>query len=589
MLISSFCFAQSNAGAIWLLNSASTSLNGIGEIGVCIPDRDLSAGYFNPANGIKSYKSISLSYSNMETKWLQNLASDLNLKYSYLGLNLIPDKYPFQFVITKQDHVLDLGEQIYMDEYANELGRFSSRMSAHGYSVAARYFNKFRRIPMDISFGITRKNVIQNLVPDKYLSSGSGTSENIFYDVGILASLPISYTIKDKWSISISPAFGYSISNIGDSIVFVDPANADPGPRLARAGISLSAKISLHEGLNLFEFRGGRAASDLLVLPIYNQEEPIRYQSGFGDIRFIKNITQSKSDSAVEVSRGHEVTFFDIYSYRFGRRVDVAGKIDLYEYGYGINSGGILDILHYLTRIRPLFILNQYVSVRYDYSKWTDDGGRPLDDTEFSSYTISINNTDKLIKWAIDRYGVDREIFNQIGLTILSGVNFSIINFNDKDVQKNAKVKYDRGGDFGIETKFNWLTMGLSYTQYSVRYQIKVLADIFRFTPMLNEIYHYFTFYSLLTYSIIKPINLFGGIQIANCIGRNVKVDNTTECYNSAKYSLNYGLITGIDILPNSWFGIRISYNYWLRELNNIFNDESFRINGIRLNILIKL
>lgn len=582
-LISSYSIAQSEAGAIWLLIPSSSTLNGMGEIGVCLPENDPVASYFNPANGLGAYKSISVTTADMETKWLQNLASDIKLKHSYFGFNLIPIKYPIKLVVHRQNTILDLGEQIYIDEYGNELGRFSSKMSARAYSVSAQYSGKFWKIPVDVSCGISRKNVVQNLIPDEYLPSGSGTSKNIFYDTGVLAAIPLTLNIKNKWNFSISPAFGYSMSNIGDSIVFIDAAKADPAPRLARTGISLSLKIDLNDNWNLFEFRGGRAAADVLIKPRINNEEPIRYQSGFGDINFIENVILSRSDPELEVSRGHEVSFLDIYSRRFGRRIDVAGKINLFEYGYGINSTGMLNLLHYLTKARFLSLVNQYVNVRYNYSKWTGGYDHPLDKTEFSSYTWSINNIDKIVKWVFERYGYDKLSLNRTGLTIVGGMNWSTMNFSDETVQKKAKVKFGQGYDFGIETKLKYIIPGISLTQYSADYRL-----YYRFK--ISESYHYLTFYSLIPYSIFKPITVLGGAQISNCIGRTVKLEDNSGSLNCKEYSFNYGLITGIDLMINSAIGFRISYNYWLRNIKNEFiENKPFRLSGIRTNLLIKL
>ncbi|MBL7067899.1 MAG: hypothetical protein ISS29_08635 [Candidatus Marinimicrobia bacterium] len=589
-LMSCYCVAQSSAGAIWLLISPSPSMNGMGEIGVCLPDDDPISAYFNPANGLRSYNGVSAAYSNMEANWLQNLASDIKLKHSYLGMNLIPDKYPFQIVINRQNTILDLGEQTYMDEYGNYMGTFSSQMNATAYSVATRYHDTLWKIPFDISAGFSRKNVIQDLIPDEYLDHGSGTSENIFYDAGVLASIPLTLNVKDKWNFSLSPAFGYSMSNIGDSIVFIDPAMADPSPRLARTGISLSAKISLRNGWSLFEYRGGRAASDILVLPLYSNKDPIRYQSGFGDINFYENVIQSKSDSEIEISRGHEISFLDIYSYRFGRKINVSRKRNVYEIGYGINSNGILELIHYLTKIKLFALLNRHINITYNYAKWTEAYGHPLDDTEFSSYTFSFNNIDRIVKWLIDNYGLDNPSLHHTGLTIVGGINFSTMNFNDKDIQKKAEVTFGQGYDFGIETKFKNFVTGISLSQYTADYRLEIPVAFFYMTPELTDTYHYLTFYGLIPYSVIKPLIVFSGAQVSNCIGRKVKVEDISDCIDCNEYSLNYGIIAGVDLMFNSWIGLRTSYNYWLRFIeNDLIEDKKFRLSGIRFNLLIKL
>jgi len=592
VLISCYCIAQSSAGVIWLLIPPSPALNGMGEIGVCLPDGDPVASYFNPANGLRSYQGISVDYSNMETDWLRNLASDIEFKHSYFGINLTPNKYPFQIVLNRQNTILDLGEQIATDERGNEIGRFNSQMKSTAYSIASRYNSNLWKIPIDISAGFSRKNVIQDLIPDEYLDHGSGTSENIFYDIGILTSMPLKFKMKNEWYFSLSPAFGYSILNIGDSIVFIDPKQADPSPRTARTGISLSAKLFLSNGWNLFEYRGGRAAYDILALPIYSYEDPIRYQSGFGDINFYENIVQSKSDSAIEISRGHEISFLDIYSYRFGRRINLSGNINIFEMGYSINSNGMLSLLHHLTGIEVFTLLNRYINIAYNYGKWTCGYWHPLDDTEFSSYTFSFNNLEILVKWLVDNYKLDNPSLHNTGLTIVGGMSLSTINFNDKNIQKKAKVKYGQGYDFGIETKFKCFITGVSLTQYTAIYRQEITADFFHLKLDFTDIYHYLTFYGLIPYSVIKQMSVFGGVQVSNCMGRKItaKLEDASDTANYNEYSLNYGLITGVDFIVNSWIGLRASYNYWLQNIENHFiEDKTFKISGIRFNLLIKI
>ncbi|MBU1635913.1 hypothetical protein KJ762_15615 [bacterium] len=585
-LISCYCNAQSEAGAIWLLIPPSPSMNGMGEIGVCLPDTDPISAYYNPANGLLSYQGISVVSSNMEANWLQNLASDIQLKQSYIGFNLIPNKYPFQFVINKQNTILDLGEQTRIDEYGNYIGKFNSRMSSTAYSIASRFYGDLWIIPVDISLGFLQKKVIQNLVPDEYLDSGSGTSKNVFYDYGILTSLPVKLNIKDKWNFSLSPAFGYSISNIGDSIVFIDPAKADPPPRTVRTGISISAKISLNDEWNLFEYRGARAAYDILVKP----GKPIRYQSGFGDIDFFKNVLLSKKDSMLTISRGHEVSFFDIYTFRFGKTIDVSGKINEYTTGYGINSVGIFNFLNHLTEIKNLSEINRYLTIEYNYSKWTEDYGHPRDDTEFSAYTFSFNNIDRIVMWIINQNKLTISKYNNTGLTVLAGMNFSTMIFNNKDTRKTANVKFGNGYDFGIETKIKSLLMGISFTQYTAQYKLEIPVEYFYFNPKITDTYNYLSVYGLIPVSVMGPLSFFGGVQIANCISRNLTVYKTTDCMNCIDNSLNYGVLTGFDILFESRIGIRASYNYWLRNIkNSLFENDKLKLNGIRINLLLNL
>lgn len=330
--------AHSGAGAIWLLIPPSPTLNGMGEIGVCLPSDDIYAGYFNPANGIYGYRGLSFSYSGYKTSWLPGLVSDIDLYHDVMGLNLLPERFPLQIMLSRYKTLLDLGEQTAIDSLGNEIGTFNSGMTANAYSLATRYHDTFFRIPFDISLGVTKKKVIQDLVPDEYLDEGSGTSRNIFYDAGFLFSLPLKFNNGKSYQLNVTPAFGYSVSNIGNKIVFISEERANPTPKCARVGVSLTANLSLSNGLKLIEYKQGRAAADVLIK---DSDSQIEYQSGLGDIDFVKNVLLSKGNEEVETSWGQEIAILDFYSLRFGRRLDISGRVHLWETGHGFLSAGL--------------------------------------------------------------------------------------------------------------------------------------------------------------------------------------------------------------------------------------------------------
>jgi len=310
-----------SAGADWLLIPVSPTLNGMGDVGVGLPSEDIYAGYFNPANGIYGYRGLSFAWSNYKTDWLPNLVSDFNFHHSVIGLNLLPRRLPFQITLSNYRTFLDLGEQIWKDESGNELGTFHPSMTAEAYSLAARYHNTLFGIPVDLSMGATRKKVTQDLSLE--------TSRNTFYDAGALLSFPLKYNFDDRIGLKITPAAGYSISNIGDKIYFIDPAKADPAPRYARAGLSLSLNLVYDDYWNLITYRQARAAGDILIKSRDDSSGTIEYQNGLGDIDLVKNILNYESGEDVDISWGQEITFLDLFSVRLGRYLDISGN--LYE------------------------------------------------------------------------------------------------------------------------------------------------------------------------------------------------------------------------------------------------------------------
>ncbi|MBT3501820.1 MAG: hypothetical protein HOF50_01800 [Candidatus Marinimicrobia bacterium] len=390
-------FSQSISGAIFLLIPPSPTMNGLGGIGVCLPSDDPYSGYFNPANGLNYFEGTSYSHSKMGTPWLQSLADDLD--YEVWNLGILPKKYPVKFVFSFHKTFLDLGEQFRVDEFGNIIDAFKSHMKSDALTIGMGYTGQLKNIPFDFSFGYTRKTAIQNFAEN-------GKSSNELNDYGFLFSLPFSFTkssikklkpFDDAFDFDIKPSFGYSVSNIGEEIVFNDPEQADPTPKYLRIGISSTAILSYKSKWNLLEWNGGRSASDELAEPRYNNDDPIKYQSGLGDVDFFKNVLKSKSDSLITIHRGDEWTILDIYIFRKGRKTDVTGKIALHTSGYGYRLSGVFKILYYLLE-DPIFeIIPEFIDVQYNYSKWEQELGHPLHDTEFESLSISFNNLDRLL------------------------------------------------------------------------------------------------------------------------------------------------------------------------------------------------
>ena len=397
-------FAQSSA--IFLLIPPSPTMNGLGrEIGVCLPYDDPYAGYYNPANGLQLFEGNAYHYSKLKTRWLPRLADDMYLHYEVMNVGLIPKKYPVKAVISSHKTYLDLGEQIMMGETYS--GTFRSYMKADALTFGVGFSaNVFGRIPIDFAFGITRKEAIQELLinPD----TTSLKSSNIFYDYGTLISIPISskyYSFikneefKDDFELQIIPSFGYSISNVGDGVKFdVLSSESDPSPRYLRTGIASSVTLSYKSLWSIIEWKGGRSASDLLVKPRYNNDDPIEYQSGFdNDIDFIRNVVLSKPDSSIQIYRGDEWTLFEIYSFRFGRENDITGKVNITSAGYGYNSTGLFKLLYFMLD-EPMFKkLSEYIVIKYDHSILDEGGWHPLSNTKFESFSVTFNNIDRLI------------------------------------------------------------------------------------------------------------------------------------------------------------------------------------------------
>lgn len=218
-LIATTSFAQSEAGAIWLLINPGARACGMGETGAAIAD-DAYASYFNPAGlGFQRGRELGL----MHTNWLPNLASDMY--YEYIGYRQF-----FNNIGTVGGNVtiMNLGEQTATDERGNVLGTFNSYMIA----ATASYGTMLSRTA---SVGIGIKMIHQHLTDSNFLGGrekGSGASTDFAFDVGYLKK---QFLLKDL-------TFGATIANIGPKISFIDVSQADPMPTNLKMGLAYSIR-----------------------------------------------------------------------------------------------------------------------------------------------------------------------------------------------------------------------------------------------------------------------------------------------------------------------------------------------------------
>lgn len=390
---------QSSAGAIFLLIPPSSTINGLGGIGVCLPSDDPYSGYFNPANGLNLFEGVSYSHSKMVTPWLEALSDEMYFHYEVWNIGVIPKKYPIKFVASLHRTLFDLGQQSSTDEFGNTIGIINSYMNSTAMTLGIGYRGDIKKVPINLAIGYTRKTVSQSLL--------RGTKAiNDFSDYGLLLSLPVQFkfspikkvkTFTDRFRLNIMPAFGYSVSNVGDDVFFLDPGQADPSPKYLRTGISATVSISYKSDWHLLRWKGGRAASDILIKDRSSGDDPIKYQNGLGDVNFVNNVIKNETDSSITIHRGDEWTFLDIYTIRRGREIDVSGKIDIVASGYGYSLNGLIKLLSILVDDPIYEMIPQYIDIQYNYALWEQYIGHPLHLTEFKSLTITFNNIDQLL------------------------------------------------------------------------------------------------------------------------------------------------------------------------------------------------
>ena len=226
IIFSTSIFAQSEAGAIFLLIAPGARAGGMGEAQVAVAD-DAYASYWNPA-GLGFLDGTELAM--MHVNWLPGLADDLY--YEFLAFRR---HYPTLGTIGGHIIFLNLGEQIRTSEIGEELGTFTSYMTALSMSYSAL-------ISQDKSFGLNAKISYQHLVEIGAGSEqGKGTSTDFGFDVGYM---------QKNWLLN-DLTLGIMVSNIGPKVSFIDPDQADPQPTNLSLGINYAIVNTEYNKLNI--------------------------------------------------------------------------------------------------------------------------------------------------------------------------------------------------------------------------------------------------------------------------------------------------------------------------------------------------
>ena len=213
VLTISTTLSQSEAGAIFLLIAPGARAGGMGEAHVAVAN-DAYASYWNPAGlGFLQGRELAMMHVN----WLPGLADDLY--YEFLAYR---KSYPNLGTVGGHLIFLNLGEQIRTSETGDNLGTFTSYMSAFSLSYGAL-------ISKNKSFGINAKVSYQHLVEMGAGSEkGKGTSTDFGFDIGYL---------HKEWLLP-KLTLGLNLSNLGPKVSFIDPDQADPQPTNLTIGLN---------------------------------------------------------------------------------------------------------------------------------------------------------------------------------------------------------------------------------------------------------------------------------------------------------------------------------------------------------------
>jgi hypothetical protein len=219
---------------------------------------------------------------------------------------------------------------------------------------------------VNLSLGLTIKRIDSKLSP-----MPNGEAFITAMDWGVLLNVPISklavpdlvyepfenITLKPVVNISV----GYSRSNIGSEIYYIDPAQADPLPLTARLGYTLSLGSDLLMGsnsINFFTYDISIESEDLLIST--NTSGTFSYQGLLGDIKPWQNLFEWKKSDNMILRKSQKLSLFETVSFLNGSYYN-SSQYNNWTNGIIISTNGIFKLL------TMNFNNSQYIKFFFDH------------------------------------------------------------------------------------------------------------------------------------------------------------------------------------------------------------------------------
>lgn len=372
---------------------------GAGQIGAAKPNNDPIGYYLNPA--ILGYSSqnnhASIYFMPSKADWIK--AFGLDLTWNTFGFNIgynleeynLPISVGFGYMHDKFSYgtysVVDPSGPEVLDEYESydSFDNFS-------FGVGIDYYILF-------NLGLSIKPFDSNLGGSPQTRRVKGTA----YDYGTMIIVPISKLFFDNATCDLSNAafikpltnftLGYSLTNVGDEIVYVDNAQADPISRTARLGYTIDLGFDVYinkNKVNLITYSFTAEVEDGLIKQ-NELHEFDGYQSFLGDIDIGKHLVQLKADDKVIVHKGHTINLFETFTITTGSFTGRGYPEVKNTNGYGFSSEGLLKLLSYSAKNTTLnYIAKHFVVEYYDVTIFADWGEYETDMQGISLYMKNI-------------------------------------------------------------------------------------------------------------------------------------------------------------------------------------------------------
>lgn len=353
-------FAQGEGAMPVMTLQTSLPLLGAGWIGTAKPNNDPIGFYLNPA--ILGYSSqnnhASLFFMPTKANWIPYWKHDLtkntygfNVGYNFNELG-IPISVGFGYIHDYMDYGVF---KITGSNGPKVIGKFNSydTFNTYSFGVGIDYYLLF-------NFGMSVKPYESHLSNRPTENEvGAGEAEGTAYDYGTMIIAPISKLLFNNAKYEfcktayIKPVMnftlGYSITNVGDKIIYYDKAQADPLSRTGRLGYTFDFGYDVHINnteINLFTYSFTAEVEDILIKKRnFNSSKPSEYQSFLGDIDIWDNLVLLNSNNKVVVHKGHTLNLFETLTLTSGSFSGRGYHTTVGTSGYGLSSEGLLKIV----------------------------------------------------------------------------------------------------------------------------------------------------------------------------------------------------------------------------------------------------
>jgi hypothetical protein len=194
--------------------------------------------------------------------------------------------------------------------------------------------------------------------------------------------------------------------------------------------------------------------------------------------------------------------------------------------------------------------------------------------TKFKSVIFSLNNVDQIF-WPDKREEMSY-IRKDNPFSLIAGMNISDVRIRDIEIADATHIKVKPGAKFGLESRFGPVIVGAEFDQRGANYKYHLEYDEFPFFYFkIRDTYNYFSFYGLLSYSLLPRLRIFGGLEAGDCISRTATAeldwgdDSEEETEDVPPINLNwdYGLKVGADLMIFKSFGIRAAYYHGMNYI----------------------